>query len=61
MFQGGGGGAIRRQATAHNIDLLAGKYFYKGQRLAAKYFLNPPFKFALKCTITLRYDHYSLS
>ncbi len=54
MFQGGGGGAIRRQAASHTIDLLTGKYIYKGQRLGAKQFKKNLLKLALKCTITLR-------
>ena len=33
MFQGGG---IRRYTASHTIDLLTGKYIYKGQGFAAK-------------------------
>ena len=43
MFQGGGGGAIRRYTASHTIDLLTGKYIYKGQRLVAKQFKTEHF------------------
>ena len=53
MFQGGGGGAIRRYTASHTIDLLNGKYFCKGQSLCSKNNLKrTPLKFAFKCTIT---------
>ena len=43
----------------HTIDLLTGKYIYKGQSLAAKIILKRTLlNLAFKCTITLCYETF---